>query len=133
MDRIEILKLARMCNDDTWGRAEAARNFAHGRIERGRRRGGRSTVPHIARYRKNINQWICKCPAEARPLFRLHGRRYVVATPPRFPGRWVARNSRAKGVTLVRERTFETYPLSQIARYFVSRPPRISCNRDKYA
>lgn len=78
--------------------------------------GEAAALPHIARYRKNINQRICKCPAEA-PVVSLAWT-YVVATPPRFPGReWL--------VTLVRERTSEILS-PQIARHFVSPVSRVT-------
>lgn len=81
-----------MCNDDT-GRAveeekrvvEAARNFAHGRIERVRGEGegeeGRSATAYssISKKYKPVDMQM---PGGSARCFRLHGRRSCrVATP----------------------------------------------------
>lgn len=124
-DRIEILKLARTSNDDTWGRAveervEAARNFAHGRIvERARRgRGGRSATAYSSISKKYKPADMQMPGGSARCFACMDVRSCRVATPPRFPGReWL--------VTLVRERTSEILS-PQIARHFVSPVSRVT-------
>lgn len=126
-DRIEILKLARTSNDDTWGRAveervEAARNFAHGRIvERARRgRGGRSATAYSS-ISKKYKPADMQMPGGSARCFACMDVRSCNSSA--LPWTRVARNvgSRAHLRNSIS-------PNCETLRF-----SRISCNRDKYA